>query len=135
MPAPLGGEQIRGHRKLDLIRLLAVGEWTQEELAERFGVTQPAISLFKKRYAVEITQVKENLEDQFAGLWIARKEARVAELEDVAESFKADDPKAANIRLRALKQAAEELGQLRVQIDINPPTDYTVEGVDPKELQ
>lgn len=135
MPAHNSGEGLRGRHKLRLIRLLAVGEMTQDELAEEFGVTQPAIAQFKKRNRDEIEHVKANLEDEFAGLWIARKKDRVAELEDVAERFKADDPKAANIRLRALKQAAEELGQLKVSIEVSGGVDYTVEGVDPKELQ
>jgi hypothetical protein len=137
MPAHNDGEGLRGRHKLALIRLLAVGELTQAELAEEFGVTQPSIAAFKKRNLAEIQHVKANLEDEFAGLWIARKKDRVAELEDIAERFARPglDPKHAQIRLRALRQASEELGQLRIQIDTNAQVEYSVEGVDPEELK
>lgn len=136
MPAHNDGPGLGGYRKLQLIRLLASGTKTQDELAEQFDVTQGAIAQFKKRNLAAIEDVKANLEDEFAGLWIAHKKHRIAELENIVEKMRAaTDAKSANIHLRALKQAAEELGQLKVNIEIGGHIEYSVEGVDPDELK
>lgn len=136
---------LRGHIALQLIRELAIGTLTQDELADKYEVTQPAISLFNKRNAEAIAQVKANLDDEFAGMWIAQKQNRVKvyqdDVERIAEQQETGVPQPLLIGLLRLKQAAlksvaEELGQLpgRVHISVQGDAKYSVEGVDVKDI-
>lgn len=68
-----------------LIRALASGEKPRAELARERGVTAQAISEFQKRHAAEIQAVRDNVEDEFAGMWIAQKHERVAAYQHNAE--------------------------------------------------
>lgn len=68
-----------------LIRALATGEKTRAELARERGVVVSALSEFAKRHAAEIQAVRDNVEDEFAGMWIAQKAERVAAYQQNAE--------------------------------------------------
>jgi predicted transcriptional regulator len=117
-----------------LVRDLATEEHTQSQLADQYGVTASAISNFKSRHRSEIEDVRRTLEDEFAGLWIARKELRLATLqqdvEDLGDSLEVDVVK---VRHAALRQAADELGQIPSRAGIhvqNSTVTFQVEGVD-----
>lgn len=139
----------RGWRLRMLLQELANGEKTQQELAEQFGVTQGRISQVKKKYAEDIAEIQANAEDEFAGLWIARKAARLAELQADVERIDAkilarmdwdQSQVAAFLRAKqaALRAAAEELGQLPAKINLNvggKVVTYKIDGVDMDELQ
>lgn len=137
---------LRGHIALQLIRELAIGNESQDVLAEKYEVTQPAISDFKRRNADAIAQVKANLDDEFAGMWIAQKQNRVKVYQDDVERIVEQQETGATppvmliglLRLKqaALKSVAEELGQLpgRVHINIQGDAKYSVEGVEVKDL-
>lgn len=73
-----------------LIRAIALGEKTRAELARERGVTAQAISEFTKRHAEAIAQVKANVTNEFAGLWIAQKAERVAAYQQNAEIIAAE---------------------------------------------
>jgi len=122
-----------------MIRLLAERK-TQAEVAREFGCSQSTVSDFAKRYADKIAEVAADIENEFAGLWIAEKKNRVSELESQAEMLRQlihdevnrpeqtgftadgevletgpDSEKVARLSRRlegTLRAVAEELGQL-----------------------
>lgn len=124
----------RGHVRLALIRDLAGGEHTGAKLAKKYGVCAQAISEFKRRHEAAIAEVRGKLDDEFAGLWVARKAARLAEYEndllciqeaiELAAEAAGDDappPVPADLlraKHRALRAVAEELGQLPTRMDV-----------------
>lgn len=110
---------IRGHLARSLCRDLALGNETQEALAEKYGVTRQTICYHGQRNREEIAAIKENIDDEFAGMWIAQKQARVAEYKADVERVNAAldkldvvDPKLLRAKNAALKASAEEMGQL-----------------------
>lgn len=162
-------EQHRDRGKLSgrigraLARDLALGELNQSALAEKYGVVPSSITEFKQRRAEEIAAIAAHADDEYAGMWIAKKVERLAELERIFDKAMTPTPKISpkgttvshydpetgeshtimeidgRAAMQALKQAAEELGQLatRVQLagGLDVRTNYTVEGVDPKDLR
>lgn len=129
----------RGWVKLKLIRELATGTKTQVVLADEYGVAEHSITRFKRRHLTEIQEVQADIENKFASLWIAQKEYRLAELQhDVDEIGDTRDPEMMRNKHTALKQAAEELGQLpsRFNMQVNTaPITYKIEGVDLEQLR
>lgn len=122
--------------------MLAAGEHTQGQIAELLGVTQQAISLFAKREAEAVVEVQKNLDDEFAGLWIAQKENRIAEYEALMEDLATadhSDPAVVRAKALALKSVAEELGhlpgRLTVSGQLDTQTRYTINGVDPEAMR
>lgn len=137
---PLGGLKRHG-----LIRQLALTDTTQPELAEQYGVTQQAISHFAKRNAEAIAAVRADADNEFAGILIAQKAARLAAYEELHTIAITPQPKISpsgkivkewitdedgndvevvvnEIDVRAaalvLKQSAEEMGQLPTRLQI-----------------
>jgi predicted transcriptional regulator len=154
--------KLGGLKRLQVMRELAAGELTQRQLAEKYDVTQAAISQFGTRYATEIGAIKANMADEFAGILIAQKQARLAAYEEIAAIALTRTPKVGNngkvvkhvnedgetetlyevdgrLAAQVMKQAAEEMGQLaaRVQVsgDLSTTTTYRVEGVSPEDLK
>ena len=134
-----------GYLRLRLIQELARGEKTHERLGEEFEVSPSTIGDFAKRYKREIEEAREDLSDVFAGLWVARKEARLAEyqqdIEDLTDAVELlEEPRSKLLRVKhtALRYVAEELGHLpgRVQLHVeNAKVTYAVEGVDLSKLR
>ena len=141
----------QGHVRWKLIQELGQGELTVGTLATRYGVTPSAISQFRDRHAEQIADVKADIENEFAGLWIAQKTARLAEYaadveminEVVQTTLNADlstearaELEAAGVEVgkidaalvaakhRALRAVAEELGHLptKVQMQVEATT-------------
>lgn len=142
----------RGHVKLTVMRMAAEGRPTRE-IAARFGASVGAVNEFKRDFKAEIAEIAADLENEFAGLWIADKRARLAEYqrnvavcdemmqreldkgpgEEIERTNRdgelecviigATDPdvvaKMTKARDRALRQVAEELGQLPSRVRIN----------------
>jgi hypothetical protein len=75
----------RPYVRVQLQRDLALGQKTQSELAADYGVTQSAISQFALRWRVQIQRYREDMADEFAGLWAAKKSARVAVYQGAVE--------------------------------------------------
>jgi predicted transcriptional regulator len=131
---------IRGHLARQLCRDLAVGNVSQSQLAEKYGVGPSAISYHAKKNAEEIAAIKADIENEFAGMWIAQKQSRVAEYQSDAERIntaldKSDelDPKLLRAKNAALKAAAEEMGQLSAKVQVQVQTqqvDYWIDGCD-----
>jgi transcriptional regulator len=142
----------RGWVRQRLIRELAEGLKTQEQLAEEYGTTRVSISKFKQRHMTAIEQQKTDFEDEFRSLWIAQKALRLAELqadiEELDEQFELDgaafheDKKAAldakKVKHNALLQAAKELGQIPSAAGVTVETKrvtFTIPGVDLEQLR
>lgn len=148
------GKLERGWTKVKLIRALALGEKTQAVLADEFGVTNGAISQFKTRHQVAIADMVASIEDEMAGIWVAKKTARLAEYQQDIEDINVDlatqpgldsngeaiplPDKGAlmNAKHRALKSVAEEMGQLptKVQMDLTVKARHELVGVDLEDL-
>ena len=142
----------RGWVRQKLIRELAEGVKTQEQLAEEYGTSRVSITAFKKRHLTAIEEQQRDFEDEFKALWISKKMLRLAELQDdierLTEQFELDgnafheDKKAAldavKVKHNALMQAAKELGQIPssagVQVEMAKVT-FEIPGVDLEQLR
>lgn len=132
------GQLEKGWRRAALIRDLATQEKTQVQLAEAYGVGQPAISQFATRHADDIAAVRAKIEDKWAALWAADKFNRVAELQADIEGIDADGPdadKLLRVKHAALRQIAEELGQLKTHVEVGGQITYTISGLNPDVLR
>lgn len=135
--------RIRGRERLNLIGDLAAGLLTGTQLAEKYDRHATQISEFKTRNADEIQAVRDAGGNLLAALWAAQKEQRIAELqrdiEAVADALDDEDvpPDAALLRAKhsALRQIAEELGQLTVKVDTTQQVTYRLEGVNTDDLR
>ncbi|MEU1554326.1 hypothetical protein ABZ517_16605 [Streptomyces scabiei] len=134
-PEPKGprnwGKLERPGIRRKLIHELARAEKTQQQLADEYGVAKSSITEFKQRHVDHIREVAQNLEDEFAGLWIAQKIDRLAEMQDMYEDTTLT-PRQIETRLAALRHAAEELGQIpnRTTINLTQPVRVEIAGVE-----
>lgn len=120
-----------------LCRDLALSDVTQSKLAERYGVTDGAITQFKQKHAVEIAAILADSANEFAGILIADKVNRLATYEALLEdAAQVGDGKQAAKLLHAV---AEEMGHLpqRVQLSgqVDTQTRYQIDGVNPEDLR
>lgn len=116
---------------------LALGEVTQAKLAESYGCSEAAISLFKSRHVAEINLIRDNAADEFAGILVAKKAGRLQAYQDMLERAEesGDDKHAAKV----LRQVAEELGALPQRMQVSGQLDtqsrYVIDGVDMEALR
>lgn len=84
----------RGRKRLALIRDLAMGEWSNRELADQLGVKVTEVATFAAMNGEEITEVRAALAGQLAiesaGLWVAKRHNRVAEYQAFIEELETD---------------------------------------------
>lgn len=127
------GHLERGWVKHRLIRDFALGEKSGKELAEIYGCSATSISQFKKRHALEIEEVRNNLADQYAGVWVAKKIERIREYQNAAEKMASgESARSQEVLVSILKAVAEELGDLpaRTQVNIsNEEVTYQIVGL------
>jgi hypothetical protein len=126
---------MRPWTRLALLKELALGQQSQTSLAEKYGVSDAAISQFKSKHAEEIQDIIDNAEDEFSGILLSRKKNRLATYAELLEN--ALDDGDGKLAKGILKNMAEELGQLPNRItvqSIDTRTRYEVEGVDPEDL-
>jgi hypothetical protein len=120
-------KDIRGRERLALVHALAANDRTQDQLAEQFDRHEQAIAQFSVRNRAEIDEARRQMAGEFSGLWIARKEARLAEYQlkyddiDVKAERRrlfssllshADVNRYTLTQLRILASTAEEMGHL-----------------------
>lgn len=132
------GHLERGWVKHRLIRDFALGEKTGVQLAEQYGCSATSISQFKKRYSLEIEEVRNNLADEYAGVWVAQKIERIREYQQAAEKMAAGhSPRNAEVLVSILKAVAEELGQLPARTQVNVSQEnvtYEIVGISPDDI-
>lgn len=154
--------KLGGLVRRQVVRDLALSGLSQNELAEKYGVSQPAISQFKARNAEEIAAVAAKADDEFAGILIAQKQARLAAYQELYGVAVSPTPKISasgktvtyvdpesgesgvvmevDVRAAAtvLKQAAEEMGQLPTRLQVSgemaTTTTYRIENVSNDDL-
>jgi hypothetical protein len=129
----------RGGVRHELIRELAAADVPRTALAEKYGVQPPAITEFAKRYEYQIQEARKHLDDEFFGLWIAKKSSRLAEYQRMFEEAEEhqDWAEARRVMALTLKSAAEELGQIpnKATIQHEGQVRYVIEGVDTENLK
>jgi len=90
-----------------------------------------------------IDAIRDDFANEFAGLWIARKEARLAAYErdvDDVERVEGEDgvtPELRRVKQAALRAVAEELGQLpaRLSVQMEGTIKTIIEGIDPMDVR
>jgi hypothetical protein len=124
------GKLERAWAKRRLIIDLAKGESTERELATKYGVAPSSINEFKQRHIDDVEAYRQDLENEFVGLWIAQKTDRLAEHQALYED--GVSPRDRETRAMLLRHAAEELGQIpnRTTIDMASPVEVKLIGVD-----
>lgn len=121
------GHLERGWVKHRLLRDFALGEKSQRELAVLYGCSITSISAFKKRHVLEIEEVRNNLADQYAGVWVARKLDRIREYQNAAEKMASgESARNQEVLVSILKAVAEELGDLPARTQVNVSSETTV---------
>lgn len=88
-PAPVSTRGVaamyHGHQRLSLIRDIAMGEWDNKTIAERIGVEVSDVVIFASDFERDISEVRQalagHLAIETAGLWISKKQNRLAELQ------------------------------------------------------
>ena len=135
---PVKGALERGWVRHRLIRDFALGEKSGQELSEIYGVSATSISNFKKRHALEIEEVRNNLADEYAGVWVAQKMARIQEYQQAAEKMASGaSPRNQEVLVTILKAVAEELGQLPARTQVNVSQEnvtYEIVGISPDDI-
>ncbi len=148
--APIARKLSRPWIVRKLVRDIALSNKTERVLAEEYDCAPSSINEFKQRHASEINAVREDAENEFAGLWIADKQNRIKVYEEQIEHItdrieegrlgKLAEDEAALLRLvqSGLKSVAEEMGQLTarvaVQGEVGARVTHEVVGLDPKDL-
>jgi hypothetical protein len=68
-----------------------MGEWSNVSIARRIGVDPEDILAFEEKYSQDIAEVRQSLAGQMAieaaGLWISKKQNRIAELQSDFEEL------------------------------------------------
>lgn len=134
-----GSGKIPRYRVHELCRELAVAEVKRVDLARKYGVSGAAITKFAKAHKGQIAEIKAHLDDEFAGLWITRKENRLAALqadfELASDEARASHHEWVKARIQITHAVAEELGQLpnKQNITIGGTVRHELVGVDVSE--
>lgn len=123
----------------EVCRHLATEDITRAELARQFNVTRGAITRFADRHARRIDEIKANLDDEFAGIWLAHKSTRLAALqadyEQAAEHVNAGHHEWIRVRAAIAHQIAEEVGQLPARgVAVSGTVRHELVGVDLDDL-
>lgn len=149
------GQLYRGRARLALLRDLAMGEWTYAEIAKQLQIPAKEISGFAEEHEAEIAEVRAALAGELAietaGLWISKKQNRLAELqaeyEDVDEALVAfgrdrwstHHKDMHRAKLSILRAVAEELGALPARSDApqrqGDTVHYIIESEDVEALR
>lgn len=139
--------RLRPHERLQLARELAAAELNQTQLAAKYGVTPSAISYFNRNNATTIAEIRGKIDDEFAGLWAARKVNRIAQYQDYIDKIndaiegvaKSSVPTAEMIRTAqaGLRAIADELGHIpqKSTVEVSGKLDVTVNGVNVDSLK
>jgi predicted transcriptional regulator len=119
---------------------LATTDQSQATIAKKYGVSQPALSKFKKRHLAVIEEIRNNIADEFAGIEIANKANRLEMYNQLlVEALDRGDTADQQLAVKIARQVAEELGHLpgRVTLsgEIGATTNYKIEGVNMEDLK
>jgi len=137
--------RLSAHEKRNIFIELAKGV-SSTILGPKYGVAPSSVRSLAMDHRAEIAayreQITAGIEDQVIGLWVADKANRVTQLQQVIEQVNDalpggvtnDDTVLLKVKMSALRQAAEELGQLVHRVDAGGKVSYTIDGVDMEGL-
>jgi predicted transcriptional regulator len=112
-------DELKGHERLRLIADLAMNELSHRELAHREGVTQADVKEFATAHVGEIAEVRAALAGQLAiesaGLWISKKQNRLAEYQNEAEEIR---DFLADMRHQGIRWSRSHRDMLKLYFDI-----------------
>lgn len=113
---------------------------THGQIGQQYGVSRQYIGQLNQDRAAEVDAIRRDLDDEFAGLWIASKAARLAALAEeyqrASNSSKAGHFEWIRTRMQILHATAEELGQLPPRMTtVVVPVAHVIEGVDTEALK
>lgn len=122
----------RGWIRTRLIIELARNEKTHTHLGKQFGCSTRAVSHFRKRNEQEIAEARQDITDEFVGIWAAQKSARLSELEQdvidcnslIRQEMALPEPDTDSLsrlwraKQKAVRLIAEELGQIPRAMDL-----------------
>lgn len=136
------GSKLQPWQRYQLLRELALRpavrypKPSNAALGRKYGITGQAVGQVLKNNRALIEHIRANMEDPFAGLWIASKTNRVAMYQRAAETLTAGEVFSANDLATLQKAVAEELGQLPPRLTVSvTPVIHILEGVDTDELR
>lgn len=124
------------HRVHEVCRELAAGDVSQAEIARKWGVHPSTITRFAQAHADRIADIRAHLDDEFAGLWIAQKEARIAAYMDEYELLEhhrnSNHHEWSKARQAALRAVADELGAIpnRSSLTVGGTVEHRLVGID-----
>lgn len=136
-------QYLSGIKRRELVRDLAEGALSTADLAVKYEITEGYVNRFAGRNREQIFSLRFDPDDEIGALWISRLAARVESLQadvehidELLEEGKAGRTPARLLEVKhaALRQAAEQLGQLRPDPYGNGAIreiEYRVVGVDP----
>jgi hypothetical protein len=87
MARPVGSQSIKGWQEHELLRDLALGEESPDELAAKYDRPVQTIYDFRWRNKHRINVVLAEWSDQFSDLWSVKKHARMADLQYQADTL------------------------------------------------
>lgn len=109
----------RGRVRIRLLRDLAMGEWTPKSLAARYGVSMSAIVAFSEKYADDVAEVgaalSGTLNVETAGIWAARKQERLAELQQGIDDI---DATLDELREQGIKWSRAHRDMFRARLEL-----------------
>lgn len=124
--------------RAQLVMDLAIAEQSQTDLAEKYGVTQGAISSFKKRNIELIEARREKMLEDYGTLWVAQKYDRLATRQSEIENLMAQKISARNSEVidKLLNSVASELGDIpnKSSVDVTTNVKYEIVGVNLEDL-
>jgi hypothetical protein len=137
-PDGLPGRQrgIPRHRIHEVCRELAAGDVSQAAIARKWGIARQTLNDFAHRHAERIADIRAHLDDDYAGLWIANKEARIAaymdEFERLEHGRNSEHHEWSKARQAALRAVADELGAIpnRSSVQVTGIVTHRLIGVD-----
>lgn len=130
-------------QKYALIRELAEGALNQTELGEKYGISNARVSQINSEERERIEAMRADLDNEYAGIWIADKANRVRTYDALAERLTEaleDETDSQLVRqlVNVQKAVAEEMGQLPSRVTVNiekPVVHHVIEGVDPGDVK
>ena len=139
-PGRIGVSDLHPWEVRQLLRELATWSGLMQELADKWNMSRSTLDMYKSRHKAEIAAIQADLENQFAGMWIANKEARIAALAEMYESARSHKYANHHEWIRAseslLRSAAEELGQIPGRGSIVViPVQHILVSIDLEELK
>lgn len=119
-----------------LIHTLARADRPIRQVAREFNCDESSVREFRDRHTDEIAAVTEDIDNEFAGLWIAQKQERLDVLTDLFRAADTGDLDGIKVQIDILRKAAEELGQIpnRTTVKVDGGMRIELVGVDPDTL-